>query len=95
MSEVMTRRTIETLARHDFVSACDDGHYALSFGWSSLFDIWRCQVGIRQIAYSVMRALRDRLKATIILSIRPDFGRVCVDNVECRQFIRRTGQSGF
>ena len=95
MSEAMTRRTLETLARHDFVSAGDDGRYALGFGWLSLSDIRRRQVGIRQIAYSVMRALRDRLNETIILSIRSDFRRVCIDNVESRQSIRRTAQSGF
>lgn len=95
VSEALTRRTLETLAQHDFIRECGDDEYSLGFGWLSLADIRRRQVGMRQIAYPLMRALRDRLNETVILSIRSGFRRISIDNVESGQPIRRTAQSGF
>ena len=95
MSETLARRTLETLAQHDFITSLGDDGYELGFGWLSLADIRRRQVGLRQIAYPVMRALRDRLNETIILSIRSGFRRISIDHVESGQSIRRTAQSGF
>ena len=95
MSNALTRRTLETLAQHDFIKCVAPDEYELGFGWLSLADIRRRQVGMRQIAYPVMRALRDRLNETIILSIRSGFKRISIDYVESSQSIRRTAQSGF
>jgi IclR family KDG regulon transcriptional repressor len=95
ITEALTVRTLETLARRDFVRMCDDDECELGFGWLSLADIRRRQVGVRQIAYPVMRVLRDFLNETIILSIRSGFRRISIENVESGQPIRRTAQSGF
>lgn len=95
ISESLTVRTLETLARQNFIRMCDDDECELGFGWLSLADIRRRQVGVRQIAYPVMRVLRDLLNETIILSIRSGFRRISIENIESGQPIRRTAQSGF
>lgn len=95
ISEALTVRTLETLASRDFIRMCGHDECELGFGWLSLANIRRRQVGVRQIAYPVMRVLRDLLNETIILSIRSGFRRISVENVESGQPIRRTAQSGF
>jgi DNA-binding IclR family transcriptional regulator len=95
LSLALVERTMLTLRRHGFARTQHDGSHQLGLRWLQLADVRRRQVDVRLLALPVMRAIRDAVNETVILSIRVGDRRVNIDYVESTQAIRRLTQLGF
>jgi DNA-binding IclR family transcriptional regulator len=88
------RGILDTLAAHDLLVDEGDGHYRLGYAWLRFGDVRRNQLDIREGAVPIMRAIRDAVNETVILSLRIGDRRVHLDYVESTQPIRRITQPG-
>ncbi len=88
------RGILDTLAAHDLLIDDGDGFYRLGFAWLRFADVRRNQFDIRSSAVPIMRAIRDAVNETVILSLRIGDRRVHLDYVESTQPIRRITQPG-
>jgi IclR family transcriptional regulator, KDG regulon repressor len=95
LSPALVRRTMLTWQRHGFIRADQTDRYQLGLRWLHLADVRRRQVDIRLLALPIMRAVRNAVNETVILSIRVGDRRMNVDYVESTQAIRRLTQLGF
>lgn len=88
------RGILDTLAAHDLLIDEGDGFYRLGYAWLRFADVRRNQLDIRGSAVPIMRAVRDAVNETVILSLRIGDRRVHLDYVESTQPIRRITQPG-
>ncbi|MFN4283796.1 MAG: IclR family transcriptional regulator [Alphaproteobacteria bacterium] len=88
------RGILDTLAAHDLLIEEGDGFYRLGYAWLRFADVRRNQLDIRGSAVPIMRAIRDGVNETVILSLRIGDRRVHLDYVESTQPIRRITQPG-
>ena len=88
------RGILDTLAAHDLLIDEGDGFYRLGYAWLRFADVRRNQLDIRGSAVPIMRAIRDGVNETVILSLRIGDRRVHLDYVESTQPIRRITQPG-
>ena len=97
LSPALARRTLNTLCQRGLMRRIDgDAHtYELGLAWLRLADVRRRQFDIRQLALPIMRAMRDSVNETVILSIRAGYKRINIDYMESTQAIRRITQPGL
>lgn len=88
------RGILDTLVAHDLLLDDGDGHYRLGYAWLRYADVRRNQLDIRGSAVPIMRAIREAVNETVILSLRVGDRRVHLDYVESTQPIRRITQPG-
>jgi DNA-binding IclR family transcriptional regulator len=88
------RGILDTLAAHDLLIDDGGGFYCLGYAWLRFADVRRNQFDIRGAAVPIMRAIRDAVNETVILSLRIGDRRVHLDYVESTQPIRRITQPG-
>lgn len=88
------RGILDTLAAHDLLVDDGGGFYRLGYAWLRFADVRRNQFDIRGAAVPIMRAIRDAVNETVILSLRIGDRRVHLDYVESTQPIRRITQPG-
>jgi DNA-binding IclR family transcriptional regulator len=88
------RGILDTLAAHDLLIDDGGGFYRLGYAWLRFADVRRNQFDIRGAAVPIMRAVRDAVNETVILSLRIGDRRVHLDYVESTQPIRRITQPG-
>ncbi len=96
-SPALTHRTLNTLCQRGLMRRIegDDHTYELGLAWLRLADVRRRQFDIRKLAVPVMRAMRDSVNETVILSIRAGYKRINIDYMESTQAIRRITQPGL
>ncbi|MEQ8195050.1 MAG: IclR family transcriptional regulator [Rhodospirillales bacterium] len=70
------------------------GHYSLGFELLHLADIRRRQANLRNLAMPVMRSIRDRVKETVVFSIRSGDFRIHIDFAEGLHPMRRMVELG-
>lgn len=81
---------LQTLSHHDYlVFDAASGHYRLGYAWLRFAEIRRNQSHIRESALPIMRAMRDAVDETVILSLKVGDQRIHLDYVESTQPIRR------
>jgi DNA-binding IclR family transcriptional regulator len=68
--------------------------YTLGFGTLRIADALLRSLAIRQIARPVMRAIRDAVNETVVLSVRDGDARYNVDSVESTHAVGQTQQIG-
>jgi DNA-binding IclR family transcriptional regulator len=88
------RGILDTLVAHDLLLEDGDGFYRLGYAWLRYADVRRNQLDIRGSAVPIMRAIREAVNETVILSLRAGDRRVHLDYVESTQPIRRITQPG-
>ena len=81
---------LQTLSHHDYlVFDPADSRYRLGYAWLRFAEIRRNQSHIRESALPIMRAMRDAVDETVILSLKVGDQRIHLDYVESTQPIRR------
>ncbi len=87
------RGILNTLVAHNLLRHSSEG-YRLGFEWLRLATMRRNQFDARAIALPFMRAIRDALNETVILSVRNGDQRVQIDSLESKHSVRRQAQIG-
>jgi len=88
-------RILSSLIEHDFCEYDErTGEYSLGFALLRLADVRRRQVNVHDIAFPIMRELRNETKETVVLSVRSGDSRVHIDLIESLHAVRRTTDLG-
>lgn len=86
---------LQTLSHHDYlVFDAASGRYRLGYAWLRFAEVRRNQSHIRESALPIMRAMRDAVDETVILSLKVGDQRIHLDYVESTQPIRRRRKPG-